>query len=69
MVLFTVAEQLDHHVGDTTCPACSETYPAPCPCGGLIHAAASDDADLDGNPIVATRCDQCGRSEDALDLV
>ena len=69
MALFAVAQDMDHHVGDAGCPACSETYPEPCPCGGLIHAAASEETDLDGNPILETRCDRCGRSEDDLDLV
>jgi hypothetical protein len=69
MALFAVTEQVDHHVGDPACTACAEPYPEPCPCGGLIHAAAADATDADGNPLLDTRCDHCGRSEDDLDLV
>lgn len=68
MPLFAVAEEFTHHVGEMTCPACSENYPESCPCGGLIHAAA-ESTDLDDNPVLTTRCDRCGRSEDNLDEV
>jgi len=43
-----------------------EEYPEPCPCGGLIHAAAAGE-DEEGTVALETRCDQCGRTEDALD--
>jgi hypothetical protein len=70
MRLFAVADELDHHVADGQCPACWEAYPSSCRCGGLIHASAEGgDVDLDGNPVLATRCDQCGRTEDQLDEV
>ena len=62
---FTLGQESHHRAGDPQCPACSEEYPAPCPCGGFIHAAA-DEADADGNVLVATRCDRCARSEDEL---
>ncbi len=68
-VFFAVSEQLGHHVGNAACPGCVETYPEPCPCGGLIHATAGNETDLDGNPVIETRCDRCGRSEDDLDIV
>jgi hypothetical protein len=69
MPLFAVAEEVNHHVGDPRCPECVEDYPEPCPCGGLMHAAASEEIDADGNTLLVTRRDQCGRSEDDLDLV
>jgi hypothetical protein len=45
MALFSVAEEMDHHVGDPTCPRCWEQYPEPCRCGGLIHAAGGEAED------------------------
>ena len=66
MELFTVAEEGTHHVGDLQCPACWEKYPEPCRCGGLIHAAGGDEVNADGNVVLTTRCDQCGRSEEDL---
>jgi hypothetical protein len=68
MEVFTVGEEI-HHRGDPGCAECWEGYPEPCPCGGLIHAAATSDEDTDGNVVLATVCDQCGRSEDELDNV
>jgi hypothetical protein len=62
--LFAVGEEQGHHAGDTACPQCWETYPVSCLCGGLIHAAGSAEADPDGNPLLLTRCDRCGRSEE-----
>jgi hypothetical protein len=38
-----------------------------CRCGGLVHAATTGDEDADGNLVLATGCDVCGRSEDQLD--
>jgi hypothetical protein len=67
--LFTLDAGGNHGVGDHACPACLENYPEPCRCGGLVHAAASGDEDADGNPLVVTECDVCGRSEDQLDEV
>jgi hypothetical protein len=32
-----------------------------------MHAAATGDEDADGNLLLATACDVCGRSEDLLD--
>ncbi len=63
MTLFTVAEDVGHHVGDWLCPECTEGYPERCKCGGLIHAADGG-GDPDGNVEIATRCDHCGRTED-----
>jgi hypothetical protein len=65
MPLLTIAEVV-HHVADPTCPGCYEEYPEPCRCGGLVHASATEDQDEDGNPVLITQCDQCGRSEDEL---
>jgi hypothetical protein len=67
--LFTLGAEDNHTVGDHACPACLETYPAPCRCGGLLHAASTRDEDTDGNPVLVTACDVCGRSEDQLDEV
>ena len=69
MALFTVGEVGGHGVGDQRCPACSEEYPEPCRCGGLMHATDSTAEDPDGNVLLVTMCDQCGRSEDQLDEV
>ena len=65
MKLFTVGTEVNHHVGNGQCPECWEQYPEPCPCGGLMHAAAGDEQDADGNMVPITQCDQCGRSEDS----
>lgn len=64
MAAMTVGESAGHRVGDQGCPACAETYPEPCRCGGLVHAAATSEQDADGNALLATVCDVCGRSED-----
>lgn len=69
MKLFTVGEEVDHVLGDHACPECLEGYPERCRCGGLIHGASTDEADMDGNPVLVTACDACGRSEDMLDEV
>ena len=69
MALFTVGEEVNHQVGDPQCPECWEEYPEPCRCGGLMHAAASAEEDADGNVLLVTSCDQCGRSEDQLDEI
>ena len=66
MALFTVGEQVSHRVGDPQCPECWEEYPEPCRCGGLMHAAGGEEEDPDGNVLLVTCCDQCGRSEDEL---
>lgn len=67
MKLFVVAEESIHHGGDLQCPECWESYPEPCRCGGLIHAAGESEEDVDGNMFLVTRCDRCGRSQDELD--
>jgi hypothetical protein len=67
MALLAVGEIVNHHQGDPRCPVCSENYPEPCRCGGLMHASDSAEEDADGNPLVVTLCDRCGRSEDQLD--
>ncbi len=63
MALFTIAEDVGHHVGNRTCPECLEGYPERCKCGGLIHAAVGDE-DTEGNVALTTACDRCGRSEE-----
>ena len=65
--LFVLNGEGNHWVGDLTCPACAEDYPETCRCGGLVHAAATGDEDADGNLVLVTGCDVCGRSEDQLD--
>jgi hypothetical protein len=67
--LFTLGEDTNHQVGDHACPVCAEEYPEPCRCGGLVHAAVTREEDPDGNPLLVTACDVCGRSEDQLDEV
>lgn len=69
MELFTVGNESNHHAHDRACPECLEDYPEPCRCGGLMHAAGGEEEDPDENPVLVTRCDQCGRSEDQLDEV
>ncbi len=66
MELFTLGLEVNHRIGDHTCPSCEDEYPEPCRCGGLVHAAATADEDAEGNPVVITACDSCGRSEDQL---
>ncbi len=68
MALFAVDEEVNHRVGDAQCPECWEEYPEPCTCGGLVHAAAGPEEDEDGNVMLTTRCDQCARSEEQLDV-
>lgn len=65
--LFTLGVEGTHRVGDPGCPACEEGYPGPCRCGGLVHASPTEDQDPDGNPILVTACDICGRAEDQID--
>lgn len=65
--LFMLGAETNHRVGDHACPSCEENYPEPCACGGLVHAVATSDEDADGNPVLATSCDVCGRSNDELD--
>jgi hypothetical protein len=69
MKLFEVGEVVNHHVGDAQCPECSEDYPEACPCGGLMHASETAEEDPDGNVLIVTLCDECGRTEDQLDQV
>ena len=69
MRLFTLSEEVNHRVGDQACPVCVEEYPEPCRCGGLMHAASTGEEDADGNLVLVTACDMCGRSEDQLDEV
>jgi hypothetical protein len=64
----TLGTDVDHRVGDHGCPACVESYPEPCRCGGLIHATLGE-PDAEGTPVFLTACDVCGRSEDQLDEV
>jgi hypothetical protein len=67
MALFIVGEEVNHKIGDRQCAECYEEYPEPCRCGGLMHAAATEEEDADGNVVLVTVCDRCGRSEDQLD--
>ena len=67
MKLFGVGDEVNHHPGDPLCPECWEEYPAPCKCGGLIHAAGGEEEDEDGNVLLTTKCDKCGRSEEQLE--
>jgi hypothetical protein len=69
MALFTVGDVDTHHRGDRQCPECSESYPEICRCSGLMHASDTGEEDGEGNPVIVTLCDQCGRSEDDLDAV
>jgi len=68
MALLAVGEEVNHRVGDAQCPECWEEYPEPCTCGGLVHAAGGPEEDEDGNVVLTTLCDQCGRSEEQLDV-
>ncbi len=67
MRLFAVGEEINHCVGDPTCPQCWEEYPEPCRCGGFIHAAGGGEEDEEGNVLLVTQCDRCGRSEEQLE--
>ena len=68
MALFAVGNELNHHIGDAQCPECWEEYPEPCRCGGLMHATGgAEEEDADGNVLLTTCCDRCGRSEDQLE--
>jgi hypothetical protein len=64
VTLFTVGEETNHRVGDPHCAECPEEYPEPCGCGGLMHAAETDETDTDGTIVVITLCDRCARSDD-----
>lgn len=64
MQLFVLGEEVGHRVGDHDCGVCAEEYPEPCVCGGLMHATESSETDADGNLVLVTGCDVCGRSED-----
>jgi hypothetical protein len=66
METFAIGDDRGHRVGDGRCAACAAEFPEPCQCGGLVHAASGEAEDLDGNPILSTRCDQCGRSDEDL---
>jgi len=67
MKLFEVGNVVNHRVGDVQCAECSEEYPEACRCGGLMHASDTAEEDSDGNVVIVTLCDQCGRTEDQLD--
>lgn len=66
MDMFVVGDDVNHRRGDAGCPACAAEFPEPCRCGGFVHAAAGDQEDLDGNAVVTTRCDLCGRADEDL---
>jgi hypothetical protein len=67
MKLFEVGDVVNHRAGDPRCPECADDYPETCRCGGLMHASDSAEEGPDGNVLIVTLCDQCGRSEDQLD--
>jgi hypothetical protein len=69
IALFKLGDEAGHHRGDVQCPACSEEYPEPCRCGGLIHATEGETENEEGNVVLTTGCDRCGRSEDQLDEI
>jgi hypothetical protein len=69
MRLFTLGEEVNHRIADHECPVCAEEYPEPCRCGGLMHAGPTGEEDADGNLVLVTACDVCGRAEDQLDEV
>ena len=58
----------NHTIGDANCdhrqmpPFCEKElgYPLLCPCGGLIHATWSEQADN----VLLTECDKCGTKLD-----
>ena len=64
-VTFTFGDSDDPHtVGDPECGAgwCGGTgYPAPCECGGLVHANFGDE-NTDGDYWIYRRCDRCGET-------
>lgn len=62
---FVIGDEAAPIEGDAQCQECLEGYPEPCPCGGLIHAAAGE-ADETGTDWPLTRCDRCGRAEEEL---
>ena len=64
--MFAVNEEANHHVADPACAACSDEYPEPCPCGGLMHGMATDNT-REGTAWETTKCDRCGRSEEDVE--
>jgi hypothetical protein len=66
MEQFVVGENINHRAGDRGCRACAEDFPEPCRCGGLVHATALALEEPDGDPVLTTRCDHCGRSDEDL---
>lgn len=69
MALFKVGEVVNHGIDDHGCPECADDYPEPCRCGGLMHATESAEVDVEGNVMLVTCCDRCGRSDEQLDDV
>ena len=67
VTLFTVGEEINHRLGDPQCPECWEEFPEPCPCGGMVHAAGGEAEDEDGNVLLTTKCDGCGRSREEIE--
>jgi hypothetical protein len=63
---FVVGQASNHRVGDANCPECVEDFPEPCTCGGFVHAAVLELEAPDDEPVITTRCDQCGRSDEDL---
>jgi hypothetical protein len=61
MSFFALETEVQHEVGNPHCPECCEEFPVPCRCGGLIHAVEGE-PDIEGDVVLVTECDQCGRS-------
>lgn len=52
----------DHATGDPDCSGCwSDAWPAPCECGGLVHAEFEDESN--DSVILSYRCDRCGSTD------
>jgi hypothetical protein len=66
MEKFSIGDDVSHRVGDAQCSACATEFPEPCRCGGLVHASLGEEEDLEGNALMSTRCDQCGRTDEDL---
>jgi hypothetical protein len=62
--MFAVNDEADHHLGNSACPGCSEGYPEPCSCGGLMHGVTTEDTrghDMGDHEVRAVRAFRGGR--------
>jgi hypothetical protein len=66
MEQFIVGDITNHSIGDAHCPVCAEDFPEACGCGGFVHASVLEAEDPADNPLITTRCDQCGRCDEDL---